>query len=227
MLVVWPGSREKWFSSLSLVSRSFVRVFAGNSVLQGVLSAFPMASGSSAPGGRPAEAGGSGGPSSTSQMRQQVLLERLRAKSAHFRSFPELSKAVRTAVLDRRFSLDSEEKAVLQRALDTLQEKIPVRSAHGMAERLETIGRKIGLKFMAAPVHGCFYLSTEMFYVEINIDGGSGGSGSSAGSAKVNEAKIHHIDATQQNQQNTVVSSHLSLSLSLQVLLILVSMFLV
>lgn len=59
-----------------------------------------------------------------------------------------------------------------------------------MAERLETIGRKTGLKFMAAPVHGCYYLSTEMFYVEINID--------SAGN--VNEAKIHHIDTTQSNQ---------------------------
>lgn len=58
-----------------------------------------------------------------------------------------------------------------------------------MAERLETIGRKIGLKFMAAPVHGCYYLSTEMFYVEINID--------QAGN--VNEAKIHHLDATQTN----------------------------
>ncbi len=64
-----------------------------------------------------------------------------------------------------------------------------------MAERLEAVGRKIGLKFMAAPVHGCYYLSTEMFYVEINIDA------SGAGSPTVNEAKIHHIDATQATQQ--------------------------
>lgn len=61
-----------------------------------------------------------------------------------------------------------------------------------MAERLETIGRKIGLKFMAAPVHGCFYLETEMFYVEINIDS----------SGNVKEAKIHHIDATKGNQHS-------------------------
>ena len=94
-----------------------------------------------------------------------------------------MSKSVRAALLDRRFSVDKEEKAILQRCLDTLQERIPVRygrpwgretksttfidgklvvfrSASGMAERLETIGRKIGLKFMAAPVHGCYYLST-------------------------------------------------------------------
>ncbi len=68
-----------------------------------------------------------------------------------------------------------------------------------MAERLETICRKIGLKFMAAPVHGCFYLSTNMFYVQIDIEGAGGG-------VKVSEAKIHHNDATQGNQQTTVVS---------------------
>lgn len=65
-----------------------------------------------------------------------------------------------------------------------------------MAERLETIGRQIGLKFMGAIAHRCFYLSTEMFYVEISIDG----------TGIVNEAKIHHIDATQTSQQpNTSV----------------------
>jgi hypothetical protein len=63
-----------------------------------------------------------------------------------------------------------------------------------MAERLESIGRKIGLKFMGAPVHGCYYLSTEMFYVEINIDSATG---------DVNEAKIHHIDAATAQQQPT------------------------
>ena len=69
--------------------------------------------------------------------------------------------------------------------MNPLQERIPVRTAAGMAERLETVGRKIGLKFMGAPVHGCYYLSTEMFYVEINIDA----------AGNVNEAKIHHIVA--------------------------------
>ena len=48
------------------------------------------------------------------------------------------------------------------------------------------------MNFMAAPVHGCYYLSTDCFYVEINIDGGSG---------RIVEAKVHHIDSN--NQTNS------------------------
>ena len=80
-------------------------------------------------GGATAAGGGGKNSPSLTLMRQQIILDRLRAKSNHFRTFPELSKAVRTAVLDRRFSLDSEEKAILQKCLDSLQEKIPVRWA--------------------------------------------------------------------------------------------------
>jgi len=80
-----------------------------------------------------------------------------------------------------------------------------VRSPAGMKERLEAVGRKIGLKFMAAPVHGCFYLSTEMFYVEINIEGDKqqGHHGGNASSVKVTEAKVHHIDSSASSQQTT------------------------
>ena len=128
-----------------------------------------------------------------------VWMERLRSKSAQFKTLAEQSKSARAALLERRYGLDSEEKSALRACLDHLSEAIPVRDALSMAERLEAIARKItsesggsvSLSFMAAPVHGCFYLSTEMFYVEINID--------SAGI--VNEAKVHHIDATQQHQQ--------------------------
>ncbi len=124
-----------------------------------------------------------------SQTRAEILLDRLRSKSASqaLRPLTDLSRMTRQTLMDRRFGVDSQEKQILQRSLDLLQERIPVRTAAGMAERLETVGRKIGLKFMGAPVHGCYYLSTEMFYVEINIDAGSG---------SVNEAKIHHIDSS-------------------------------
>jgi hypothetical protein len=128
-----------------------------------------------------------------------VWMERLRSKSSQFKSLTEQSKSARTALLERRYGLDSEEKSALRACLDHLSEAIPVRDAVSMAERLEAIARKttsesggtVNLSFMAAPVHGCFYLSTEMFYLEINID--------SAG--VVNEAKVHHIDATQQQHQ--------------------------
>ena len=117
--------------------------------------------------------------------RFDLLLDRLRSKASSLKPFPELSRSMRQTLMDRRFALDSAEKAILQKCLDRFQERIPVRTAAGMAERLETVGRKIGLKFMGAPVHGCYYLSTEMFYVEINIDA----------AGNVNEAKIHHIVA--------------------------------
>lgn len=48
------------------------------------------------------------------------------------------------------------------------------------------------LNFMAAPVHGCYYLSTDCFYVEIYIEGTTG---------RVVEAKVHHIDSNHPNQQ--------------------------
>ena len=47
---------------------------------------------------------------------------------------------------------------------------------------------------MAAPVHGCYYLSTDCFYVEINIEGTSG---------RVAEAKVHHIDSSHSTQQTS------------------------
>jgi len=125
-------------------------------------------------------------------------MERLRSKSSQFKSLAEQSKSARTALLERRYGLDSEEKSAIRSCLDHLSEAIPVRDAVSMAERLEAIARKItsesagsvSLSFMSAPVHGSYYLSTEMFYVEITID--------SAGI--VSEAKVHHIDATQQHQ---------------------------
>ncbi len=127
-----------------------------------------------------------------------VWMERLRSKSSQFKSLAEQSKSARTALLERRYGLDSEEKSAIRSCLDHLSEAIPVRDAVSMAERLEAIARKItsesagsvSLSFMSAPVHGSYYLSTEMFYVEITID--------SAGI--VSEAKVHHIDATQQHQ---------------------------
>ena len=48
------------------------------------------------------------------------------------------------------------------------------------------------LLLQAAPVHGCYYLSTDCFYVEINIEGASG---------RIVEAKVHHIDSNHPNQQ--------------------------
>jgi hypothetical protein len=85
------------------------------------------------------------------------------------------SKCARAALLERRYGLDSEEKCALRACLDHLSEAIPVRDAVSMAERLEAVARKTSsesgsLSFMADPVHGSFYLSNDMFYVEVRHD---------------------------------------------------------
>ena len=134
---------------------------------------------------------------SLSDIQASAWMEKLRNKSNSLKSFPDLSKAVRSALLDRRQAgaLDGEDKMILRKSLDTLSESIPVKGGTSMAERLEAIARKMGrsnsdngqnkLSFTEAPAHGCFFLSTEMFYVEINIDSATG---------VVKDAKIHHID---------------------------------
>ena len=86
-----------------------------------------MSASTSAGSGATSAAAGSSSSSSSAQSRSSVLLDRIRAKSAQFRPLSELSKATRTVLLDRRFSIDIEEKAILQKCLDLLQEKIPVR----------------------------------------------------------------------------------------------------
>ena len=144
-----------------------------------------------------------GWPPQSGMTSETVWMERIRSRSSHFKSFGELSKFGRTALLERRYGLDSEEKSALRTCIDHLSEAIPVRDAVSMAERLEAIARKTtsesgGLNFNADPVHGCFYLSTEMFYIEINID--------SAGI--VTEAKVHHIDPSKETHKPpiTIVS---------------------
>ena len=81
-----------------------------------------------------------------SSAQTSAWMEKLRSKSASYKALPDLSKAVRTALLDRRQigALDGEDKSILRKSLDMLSEAIPVRGAASMAERLEAIARKMG-----------------------------------------------------------------------------------
>lgn len=45
---------------------------------------------------------------------------------------------------------------------------------------------------MSAPVHGSYYLSTDCFYIEINIEGSTG---------RIVEAKVHHTDSNTHTSQ--------------------------
>jgi len=128
-------------------------------------------------------------------------MERLRAKASSYRSAADLSRATRTTLLDRRTAPDAADRLVLRTSLDQLASAVPARDAASLADRLEAISKQVAerwakrgvaLNFMAAPVHGCYYLSTDCFYVEINIEGASG---------RIVEAKVHHIDSNHPNQQ--------------------------
>ena len=116
-------------------------------------------------------------------------MERLRARAHHAKTFPELSKQVRSTLLERRTLLDQEDKAVLRRCLDKLSGAIPVQGTASMADRLEAIARKTTGKVKFHGSYGSYILSTEMFYVEIVVGEDN----------KVKDAKIHHIDPSPQN----------------------------
>ena len=120
------------------------------------------------------------------------------------RSAQDLCRATRTTLLDRRQAPDAADRVQLRASLEQLANAVPARDATSLADRLEAISKQVAarwtkrgvatLNFMAAPVHGCYYLSTDCFYVEINIEGSSG---------RVAEAKVHHIDSNHPNQQTS------------------------
>lgn len=130
-------------------------------------------------------------------------MERLRAKASNYRSASDLSRAVRTTLLDRRTAPDAADRLLLRASLDQLAHAVPARDACSLADRIDSISKQVAarwtkrgvgtLTFMGAPVHGCYYLTTESFYVEINIEGSSG---------RIVEAKVHHLDSNNQQTSN-------------------------
>ncbi|CAH0564837.1 unnamed protein product [Brassicogethes aeneus] len=110
----------------------------------------------------------------------EILMEKLRSKATQFKTLPEISKNVRMAMLDKRYALDSVDKSQHQKCLDTLQHSIKVTSLQSMIERLESLTRQLGLKFVVE-ASGVF-ISSDMFYLEIVLDA----------SGTVKDVKIHH-----------------------------------
>jgi hypothetical protein len=103
------------------------------------------------------------------------------------------------------FDMQYDTFEISRASLDQLAGAVPARDAASLADRLEAIARQVAsrwtkrgvatLTFNAAHVHGCYYLSTEEFFFEINIEGSTG---------RVAEAKVHHIDANQSSQQTSL-----------------------
>nr|CAI5854489.1 unnamed protein product [Callosobruchus analis] len=127
----------------------------------------------------------------------EILMEKLRSKAAQYKSLPEISKNVRMTLLEKRYALDSVEKSQHQKCLDTLQHSIKVTSLQSMVERLESLTRQLGLKFVVEPA-GVF-ISSDMFYLEIVLE--------TTGAVK--DVKIHH-EGKQEQQSCTELVNCLS-----------------
>ncbi|KAF5290493.1 hypothetical protein FQA39_LY03597 [Lamprigera yunnana] len=118
----------------------------------------------------------------------EMLMEKLRSKASQLKSLQETSKTVRMTMLDKRYSLDSVEKSQHQKCLDTLQHCIKVTSLQSMIERLESLTRQLGLKFMVGPSGTELFISSDMFYLEINLEQ----------TGAVRDVKVHHDGKVEQ-----------------------------
>ncbi|EFA08558.1 mediator of RNA polymerase II transcription subunit 1 [Tribolium castaneum] len=118
----------------------------------------------------------------------EILMEKLRSKASQYKSLTEISKNVRMAMLDKRYALDSVEKSQHQKCLDTLQHSIKVTSLQSMIERLESLTRQLGLKFMVGPSGVELFISSDMFYLEIVLDQ----------TGAVKDVKVHHDSKLEQ-----------------------------
>ncbi|XP_046475793.1 mediator of RNA polymerase II transcription subunit 1 isoform X1 [Neodiprion pinetum] len=130
------------------------------------------------------------------EWQMELLMEKLRSKAASFKSFVEIAKNLRMAMLDKRFALDSVEKNQLQKCLDTLQHSIKVTSLQSMVERLESLTRQLGLKFMLGTSGTQLFISSDMFYLEVLLE--------STGAVK--DVKIHHEGKNEQQSCEELVT---------------------
>ncbi|KXJ81143.1 hypothetical protein RP20_CCG021633 [Aedes albopictus] len=126
----------------------------------------------------------------------ELLMERLRnkAKSSQYKSFQEMSKAVRMSLLEKRYALDAVEKSNLQKTLDSMQYCIKVTSRQGLVERLDCLTRQLGLK-LSEDTSGLF-ISSDMFYLEIILDP----------NGTVQDVKVHHECKMKQQSCSELVS---------------------
>lgn len=124
----------------------------------------------------------------------ELMMERLRSKSAQYKTLPETSKAIRMTMLDKRYALDAVEKANLQKCLDNMQYCIKVTTRQGLVERLESLSRQLGLKFMDD--NDNLFISSDMFYLEIILDS----------SGTVHDVKVHHECKIEQQSCSELVS---------------------
>ncbi|KAM9462396.1 mediator of RNA polymerase II transcription subunit 1 [Clarias gariepinus] len=103
------------------------------------------------------------------QSRVSALLERLHAKHNASRPWQETSKVVRTA-MEKRGVMNSAGHQLLLNCLETLQRALKVSSLASMTDRLESIARQNMLGSHLSPSETECYITSDMFYVEVQLD---------------------------------------------------------
>ncbi|XP_046965497.1 mediator of RNA polymerase II transcription subunit 1 [Vanessa cardui] len=129
------------------------------------------------------------------ELQKEILMEKLRSKTSQYKNLSETSKAVRMAMLDKRWAVDSADRMILQKCLDSLQHCIKVSSLQSLIERLECLSRQLGLKFVVGTSGVNLFISSDMFYLEILVE--------SSGSVK--DVKIHHEGKIEQQSCEELV----------------------
>ncbi|XP_031620544.1 mediator of RNA polymerase II transcription subunit 1 isoform X3 [Contarinia nasturtii] len=124
----------------------------------------------------------------------ELLMERLRSKSAQYKPLQDTSRNIRIAMLEKRYGLDMVEKSNLQKCLDRMQYCIKVTTRQGLVERLESLSRQLGLKFSDDNLN--LFISSDMFYLEIILDS----------NGKVHDVKVHHEFKMEQQSCQELVS---------------------
>ncbi|XP_075027662.1 mediator of RNA polymerase II transcription subunit 1 isoform X3 [Calonectris borealis] len=111
-----------------------------------------------------------GGAEETEKLnKMSTLLERLHAKYNQNRPWTETMKLVRQ-VMEKRAVMNSGGHQHLVSCLETLQKALKVSSLPAMTDRLESIARQNGLgSHLSANGTEC-YITSDMFYVEVQLD---------------------------------------------------------
>ncbi|CAG5122347.1 unnamed protein product [Candidula unifasciata] len=100
-----------------------------------------------------------------------ALIERLRNSKSQNHSWNESIKYVWSSVAERRAQIENTEPSGVQQCLDTLQKVITVKSQQNLKEKLDVIGRRLGLNTQIQEQK--VSLRTDAFQVDVLLgDGG-------------------------------------------------------
>ncbi|KAH9499303.1 hypothetical protein Btru_003650 [Bulinus truncatus] len=102
---------------------------------------------------------------------QEYLIDRLKHKNSQNRSWNDSIKIVRSSVAEQRLQTDVTEVSNVQKCLDTIQKAMKVISQQTLKERLDSIGRQLGLSTNIQEQK--VSLSSDAFYVDVILDGGN------------------------------------------------------